>query len=75
MLRLKTLDPPLAACEACGKAPSEWFIYLVTELGSSATFHSQRCEACTKDLIMSVVKESNNPVLINHKTPRLEIWR
>ena len=67
-------DPPNAMCEACQQLPSEWFIYLVVKLGPAGTYHSQRCELCTKELIMSWIKDSRRPILISHWKPRLQVW-
>jgi len=69
------VDPPRTACDKCKEAPSEWFIYLITEPDSTYRFHSQRCEACTKELILTLVEHSNaTKILISHWTPRLEIY-
>ncbi len=68
------LKPPSAMCEACQQGLSEWLIYLISKTGPTVAYHSRRCELCTKGLIMSLVKNSSGPILINHRKPRLEVW-
>ena len=76
----QNIDPPSATCDACQQGPSEWFIYLISKTGLIAktgptvAYHSRRCELCTKELIMSLVKNSTGPILISHWKPRLEVW-
>jgi adenylate cyclase len=62
----QNIDPPGAICEACQQRPAEWFIYLVAKHGPVDTYHSKRCELCTKKLIMRLIKESRASILISH---------
>lgn len=57
--------PPSTKCEECQQQLSEWFIYLVAKPKSAYTYHSQRCEPCAKELIMTLVRESSNTILIS----------
>jgi hypothetical protein len=77
--RPEPVDPPRTACDTCKLTPSDWFIYLITEPESTYTLHSQQCESCTKQLILtlverSLIERSNGKILISHWKPRLEIY-
>jgi hypothetical protein len=73
--RPEPIDPPRTACDTCKQTPSDWFIYLITEPDSTYAFHSQQCESCTKELILTLVERWNGKILISHWQPRLEIYR
>jgi serine/threonine-protein kinase len=62
----QNIDPHSAICEACQQRPSEWFIYLVAKHGPADIYHSQRCELCTKKLILRLIKDSRASILISH---------